>query len=194
MAQIQQLPPDLASMGPQLCSCGNGMAKDRCGGVCQRLQWGRNFAVAETRHAGQGGYEAAQLQWGRNFAVAETRIARLSGVGHVLLQWGRNFAVAETVPHFRHGLLDFVASMGPQLCSCGNSHGHGLVCGQAPASMGPQLCSCGNKQKEKEQAEAKAASMGPQLCSCGNHRPGGVCVWTSRRFNGAATLQLRKRV
>ena len=34
--------------------------------------------------------------------------------------------------------------------------------------------------------------MGPQLCSCGNHGHTGTTSRTHTRFNGAATLQLRK--
>ena len=36
------------------------------------------------------------LQWGRNFAVAETIYPVVIPVENDLLQWGRNFAVAET--------------------------------------------------------------------------------------------------
>ena len=60
------------------------------------LQWGRNFAVAETQNA-CGEYKmVVTLQWGRNFAVAETMEAMKHAVEIVQLQWGRNFAVAET--------------------------------------------------------------------------------------------------
>ena len=85
------------------------------------------------------------------------------------LQWGRNFAVAETLITARH--YDMLT----------------------PASMGPQLCSCGNLADTTEGRTARLASMGPQLCSCGNLEREGIKL-TDERFNGAATLQLRKRV
>ena len=86
------------------------------------------------------------------------------------LQWGRNFAVAET------GLGGCI-----------------LVCSYN-ASMGPQLCSCGNDAAQDEPLVEQTASMGPQLCSCGNRKNGtwSRSGWPS--FNGAATLQLRKLV
>ena len=42
-------------------------------------------------------YLKLELQWGRNFAVAETRTGvRDPCRWYIRLQWGRNFAVAET--------------------------------------------------------------------------------------------------
>ena len=38
------------------------------------------------------------------------------------------------------------------------------------------------------------ASMGPQLCSCGNTRSSASQSGRVSRFNGAATLQLRKLI
>ena len=62
-----------ASMGPQLYRCGNtGSAYPR--GTTSKLQWGRNFIVAETRLALCCCICKAGLQWGRNFIVAETSI------------------------------------------------------------------------------------------------------------------------
>ena len=110
------------------------------------------------------------LQWGRNFAVAETKYFLTYSSWYRKLQWGRNFAVAETLT----GPSDLIEV--------------------SRASMGPQLCSCGNPTRSAaSRAASKAASMGPQLCSCGNWRRGGVYSRTCRGFNGAATLQLRKR-
>ena len=59
-------------MGPQLCSCGNP-----------------SFIVRNTS-------DTSSLQWGRNFAVAETALRIAALTEHIALQWGRNFAVAET--------------------------------------------------------------------------------------------------
>ena len=190
-----------------------------CGSVLGTLQWGRNFAVAETgsrHHRDQvvgGCFNGAAtlqlrklshsmpcsrhhglLQWGRNFAVAETSLEdRLAASKPGQLQWGRNFAVAETCAG---GLLPVPlhnASMGPQLCSCGNVRLKSIPSAIHIASMGPQLCSCGNRHHQPEQPVRDGASMGPQLCSCGNHTDHERRWAAAVGFNGAATLQLRKR-
>ena len=84
-------------MGPQLCSCGNCLRMVPAAEVT-RLQWGRNFAVAETHSSGPKTSFWSALQWGRNFAVAETVNPDIERLLMDLLQWGRNFAVAETRP------------------------------------------------------------------------------------------------
>ena len=87
-----------ASMGPQLCSCGNTVTVSLAGDAPYSLQWGRNFAVAETMRSFGLTSTSGLLQWGRNFAVAETRAYFTpSGTWKCWLQWGRNFAVAETL-------------------------------------------------------------------------------------------------
>ena len=92
----------------------------RMGDHKRRLQWGRNFIVAETCHPWLDGGHGSRLQWGRNFIVAETYIPIIraddnidASMGPQLyrcgnwnvmrmgdhkrrLQWGRNFIVAET--------------------------------------------------------------------------------------------------
>ena len=84
-----------ASIGPQLDSCGRYHASKKGGRHYTGLQWGRNLTVAE----GSAGITCPLGQW--------------------KLQWGRNLTVAEgaaaQVRAARHGL----ASMGPQLDSCG---------------------------------------------------------------------------
>ena len=45
---------DPASMGPQLCSCGNRPGFFTFYSSSNSLQWGRNFAVAETTGGGAG--------------------------------------------------------------------------------------------------------------------------------------------
>ena len=135
----------IASMGPQLYRCGNRTCRcrvplpARCfNGATTlslrklavlvvkyrqyaKLQWGRNFIVAETtlpnptralnQRASMGpqlyrcgnqsrirgvGPPDVKLQWGRNFIVAETcSEPSIVSMMH-LLQWGRNFIVAET--------------------------------------------------------------------------------------------------
>ena len=83
-------------MGPQLCSCGNDRKGVKVMLSSSELQWGRNFAVAETPTTRHRIIQAPLLQWGRNFAVAETIYTDTEADDKVWLQWGRNFAVAET--------------------------------------------------------------------------------------------------
>ena len=157
-------------MGPQLCSCGN------------------NARPTPNSRSISGFNGAATLQLRKHISA----IAQAAGLDP--LQWGRNFAVAETAAEPEPaGPAAEPASMGPQLCSCGNLAYASRRDHQQLASMGPQLCSCGNRRQSTLQlvcscvlqwgrnfavAETEAelrirregyvASMGPQLCSCGN--------------------------
>ena len=81
-------------MGPQLDSCGKRRPFLDSPHSEYALQWGRNLIVAERRYLSASFSAAVRLQWGRNLIVAE------SGVPH------------EVDP-------PLVASMGPQLDSCG---------------------------------------------------------------------------
>ena len=156
------------------------------------------------------------LQWGRNFIVAETRDALYKSFPIWMLQWGRNFIVAETDRLLAVVACGAVASMGPQLYRCGNVLCVPDVNTLGPASMGPQLYRCGNVQSLPDHEGPEEASMGPQLYRCGNvqslpdhegpeeasmgpqlYRCGNAVLSPRnrariRRFNGAATLSLRK--
>ncbi len=85
------------------------------------LQWGRNLTVAE----GVPSYNAQtganlELQWGRNLTVAEGVPSYNAQTGANLeLQWGRNLTVAEGLERADDRDGGGVASMGPQLDSCG---------------------------------------------------------------------------
>ena len=132
-------------MGPQLYRCGNGQMNSGAARAQVRLQWGRNFIVAEIHSQGFGTGVLTVLQWGRNFIVAEITFpprrpipgtSRFNGAAtlslrkfdalymckwfHGGLQWGRNFIVAEMrhIAPILQALL--LASMGPQLYRCGN--------------------------------------------------------------------------
>ena len=84
------------------------------------------------------------------------------------LQWGRNFIVAEMLTwQNRSAPVD-------------------------TASMGPQLYRCGNVSVVFDVPLHKSASMGPQLYRCGNLTPILLERRWRVRFNGAATLSLRK--
>ena len=108
-----------ASMGPQLDSCGRQrLDAGRCRKVPQ-LQWGRNLIVAEGIVRVTGAETSLELQWGRNLIVAEGTAAQPKPRGLMELQWGRNLIVAEGVVQSITDWKSAVASMGPQLDSCG---------------------------------------------------------------------------
>ena len=86
-----------ASMGPQLYRCGNASEGSSGSIFCSRLQWGRNFIVAEMLGSWKRSLKVTALQWGRNFIVAEMSPRfHCSSISMTSLQWGRNFIVAET--------------------------------------------------------------------------------------------------
>ena len=58
--------------------------------------------------------------------------------------------------------------------------------------MGPQLYRCGNGPDHEQRVHDHQASMGPQLYRCGNLTCGEWTASSLTRFNGAATLSLRK--
>ena len=96
-----------------------------------------------------------------------------------MLQWGRNFIVAETYVKPRRldrRLKD--ASMGPQLYRCGNEMPRRLTQLEA-ASWGRNYRESGGVQWGRNfiVAETRTCAMS---------------VWEMCRFNGAATLSLRK--
>ena len=181
------------------------------------LQWGRNFIVAETYRSGSSPKNRFKLQWGRNFIVAETWAVSRPPIEVLRLQWGRNFIVAETIPNMWNtrtsrecfngaatlslrklghpvGALvaSLVASMGPQLYRCGNSARRWSWIAGRSASMGPQLYRCGNSPSAGRYRRQCSASMGPQLYRCGNFHAFLHHACYDPRFNGAATLSLRK--
>ena len=108
------------------------------------------------------------LQWGRNFIVAEISNGDIVHIVGEALQWGRNFIVAE-IKIVEETTKDMDA-----------------------ASMGPQLYRCGNHFLLINKINHLIASMGPQLYRCGNDRRGLCSKDQLGRFNGAATLSLRK--
>ena len=181
-----------ASMEPQLYRCGNLVSDPKVGamtcfngaatlslrkfdpGLMQELydwalQWGRNFIVAEMGGGVYSNRFTFVLQWGRNFIVAEINQRTSERSGNPQLQWGRNFIVAEIRSRPYAGTLRLGASMGPQLYRCGNELRLSYALPQNIASMGLQLYRCGN-------------------CNCTSPLS---TMWTLR-FNGAATLSLRK--
>ena len=107
------------------------------------------------------------LQWSRNFIVAEMSTCRHTTIWGPQLQWSRNFIVAEIVDV--HVPLNEI---------------YGL--------MEPQLYRCGNLVFSGKSHPTILASMEPQLYRCGNLAGGHAMRIQWDRFNGAATLSLRK--
>ena len=181
-----------ASMGPQLYRCGNetpGQARFNNYGT---LQWGRNFIVAEIGKRAESQVRVKLLQWGRNFIVAEMAYITRPVDSANLLQWGRNFIVAEIVTEAL-GLIprqllqwgrNFIVA---EICRTGDTSFIFTV-----ASMGPQLYRCGNPaQSMPWYGKITALQWGR------NFIVAEISPYTSKtqhisRFNGAATLSLRK--
>ena len=234
--------PGMASMGPQLCSCGNKVLGGRMvrrrdgfnGAATLQLRKPAIASYIEYKYPCFNGAATLQLrkrvieqhglfhlmgcfngaatlqlrkrvtpratttarmplQWGRNFAVAET-LVNTNELGKLVeLQWGRNFAVAETSGHGSHVLRAWRASMGPQLCSCGNvgviamsnattmlQWGRNFAVAETrlprnntpicrPGFNGAATLQLRKRELPIDFAMIRNASMGPQLCSCGNY-------------------------
>ena len=138
-----------------------------------------------------------------------------------MLQWGRNFIVAEIRQLGIHDQHDVRASMGPQLYRCGNvcSEHCGPYTADKRLQWGRNFIVAETDAYHAESRRTLVASMGPQLYRCGNSPPPGptypmghLLQWGRNfivaeiilpdgsiphsrplRFNGAATLSLRKR-
>ena len=158
-------------MGPQLYRCGNF----KIGSAPLR--------VAHPASMGPQLYRCGNMERGAPYFSFP---GRFNGAATLSLRKRGRLAA--------HVRLVLPASMGPQLYRCGNDGSivpHG---GHFLASMGPQLYRCGNAYGVALYIYSTYASMGPQLYRCGNgpseRPPRGRCP----RFNGAATLSLRKRV
>ena len=162
----------------------------------------RKAGVRQKTHQGR------KLQWGRNLIVAEGTLQWRPPRSRKWLQWGRNLIVAEgmTAPLPWPAAL---ASMGPQLDSCGRVNAVRWSGKSSRASMGPQLDSCGRLVRKvsvparvllqwgrnlivaegswgRTRESLCRASMGPQLDSCGRYTCL-ECFCQRHSFNGAAT-------
>ena len=113
--------------------------------------------------------QRVMLQWGRNFIVAETSTMALEATTTSLLQWGRNFIVAET------GTL----ILGNTSFDCRLQWGRNFIVAET-------------RHNPRSLRRLVIASMGPQLYRCGNLPPPTRSMYGIIRFNGAATLSLRK--
>ena len=180
-------------MGPQLCSCGNAPAQTCCimsyssfNGAAT-LQLRKLLVGCDSDSAYDRFNGAATLQLRKPLPKGGTSIKWTA------LQWGRNFAVAETGDSPTQAGIALAASMGPQLCSCGNREK--LITRKVPyreLQWGRNFAVAETGADPPTSDRPSLASMGPQLCSCGNSEQPNMVHQSRRRFNGAATLQLRK--
>ena len=84
--------------------------------------------------------------------------------------------------------------MGPQLYRCGNDGRRHEGDHRLDASMGPQLYRCGNaSQLQPEPGRACALQWGRNFIVAETAPPLQSCSPPWQRFNGAATLSLRKQ-
>ena len=183
----------LASMGPQLYRCGN---------VATALDYGHHVHASMGPQLYRCGNAApfpcprrssARFNGAATLSLRKRNQFMISLVRKDLLQWGRNFIVAETSQRDRQPARNTLASMGPQLYRCGNYRTGFQPHAIHRASMGPQLYRCGNVDVLLVLLRDCRASMGPQLYRCGNMPSGASIGRGCSRFNGAATLSLRKR-
>ena len=155
-------------MEPQLYRCGNVVAAGN-DGPRVLLQWSRNFIVAEIRPRPRrcpsprpASMEPQLYRCGNNV------VSKLSVTVSCMLQWSRNFIVAEIMR--RNWYLGYSA----RLQWSRNFIVAEILVNAINASL------------------FAVASMEPQLYRCGNVHVLGLLVVADVRFNGAATLSLRK--
>ena len=162
-------------------------------GPC-RLQWGRNFIVAETRVCMSLVSSSFSASMGPQLYRCGNKNKGDRGFNRVFASMGPQLYRCGNAP-FRSLIQHshYIASMGPQLYRCGNEKAFVVVPpAYLPASMGPQLYRCGNVRLALNRFEEPPASMGPQLYRCGNFTTSLYALNTPAGFNGAATLSLRK--
>ena len=133
-----------------------------------RLQWGRNFIVAEIYTKGFDKYLRQALQWGRNFIVAEMSSSlrmqpaappRFNGAATLSLRksgwWGNWLSLLK-------------ASMGPQLYRCGNNPADANDVITHLLQWGRNFIVAEIRTNRHKPGSSHGASMGPQLYRCGN--------------------------
>ena len=156
-------------MGPQLYRCGNWSAR-------------RRPARGSDRFIGAATLSLRKLGW-----MAQL-FALITG-----------FNGAATLSLRKHLLLCRVylalgaASMGPQLYRCGSSFSFRMLISVIrQLQWGRNFIVAETISVWVSMRPSASASMGPQLYRCGNRPTTGAGTPTAPRFNGAATLSLRK--
>ena len=135
-----------------------------------------------------------RLQWGRNFIVAETLATQFLDNIIDVLQWGRNFIVAETDKRRHAGLRAGHASMGPQLYRCGNPPDRRLLLVSPPGFNGAATLSL-RKQSMLDQKNLGIFTLqwGRNFIVAETGQTHQHLTWQRLSPNGAATLSLRKQ-
>ena len=181
-------------MGPQLYRCGNqywiqGILTNHV-----MLQWGRNFIVAEIAMRDRGSHASRySFNGAATLSLRKFDAVRLYRRLMAVLQWGRNFIVAEITQHLLQCSISSMASMGPQLYRCGNADvPHHRPAPAWSLQWGRNFIVAEIFQHPNPLLHHPHASMGPQLYRCGNRSTAAATYGGDTRFNGAATLSLRK--
>src|SRR5579885_2248949 len=181
---------NVASMGPRARARGNGTRR-RCRNsqkfsfngaasarsrkcprlpsqpAFQRLQWGRERALAEIRKVTHRRAADTRLQWGRERALAEMvrdEERRLKGKE---LQWGRERALAEIRGPWERVSERFCFN-GAASARSRKSHRQRRRRHRTRASMGPRARARGNCPVPISRDKCVMASMGPRARARGN--------------------------
>ena len=159
-----------ASMGPQLYRCGN---RTPCSSILVVLS--KCFNGAATLSLRKLNlffphlHKFVPLQWGRNFIVAETLYLLSISLPLATLQWGRNFIVAETSNALYYTVCRFQLQWG-----------RNFIVAETPGCHR-------NRQSRRPRLQ-----WGRNFIVAETRRLSQARAWRARRFNGAATLSLRK--
>ena len=182
-----------ASMGPQLYRCGNQTVDDHAQGRHTGFNGAATLSLRKWVNRRRKAGPNPKLQWGRNFIVAE--MFQLSPKGDVvvhasmgpqLYRCGNDDSKVQT--SWRE-----CASMGPQLYRCGNLRSFCPLRARLSSFNGAATLSLRKyDHRPGEDAPLVLASMGPQLYRCGNAHQTPKHPQRGSSFNGAATLSLRK--
>ena len=158
------------------------------------LQWGRNFIVAETVLAGLRPKRSAKLQWGRNFIVAETPCTSTTGrTASTRFNGAATLSLRKPVQQHQEQRIHHPASMGPQLYRCGNGglcRGYHTVCTQL--QWGRNFIVAETYAGTVTRPMTENRFNGAATLSLRKPAAGAPTASSSTCFNGAATLSLRK--
>ena len=133
------------------------------------------------------------LQWGRNFIVAEISSEHKCKNLFCLLQWGRNFIVAEIAGCVCRVCQVRLASMGPQLYRCGNiiSSSHSAI-SHFSLQWGRNFIVAEIGLIPLILRQTTMLQWGRNFIVAEIRTPHNAKPHHEKRFNGAATLSLRK--
>ena len=119
LSKVRLTIPVIASMEPQLFSCGLSRWTILISLNIQSFNGAATFQLRIVDKVRINDIELSKLQWSRNFSVADCRYTSLAASNCPSLQWSRNFSVADWWIRQVSRLSHYFASMEPQLFSCG---------------------------------------------------------------------------